>query len=228
MARLTVTQIMQQIASTVNQESAAPDAGNAEWGLWLQYINRSYFEWVDSHDWEVSRKFWFPVISGVSQATVSLPGDFKKLAADVVLYNGEQTQGSHYGEILPEQEGLYVNTDKYVKITGNLSDGFNMLINPGTLASGASLSVQYFSTPTSLASGSEIPLIPDSQFLVDRAIAYIFEARSDPRFQQEETKARERLMTMIENADVAKYNSYASPNFVITPERKQSFRIGRD
>jgi hypothetical protein len=228
MARLTVTQIMQQIASTVNQESAAPDAGNAEWGLWLQYINRSYFEWVDAHDWEVSRKVWFPSITTVSAATVPLPADFKKLAADVVLYNGEQSNGAHYGEALPEQEGLYVSTDKYVKVMGDPSNGYNILINPGTLASGASLAVQYFSTPTSLASGSEVPLIPDSQFLVDRAIAYIFEARSDPRFQQEETKARERLLTMIENADLAKYNSYASPNTVITPERKQGFRIGRD
>jgi hypothetical protein len=103
-----------------------------------------------------------------------------------------------------------------------------MVLNPGTLASGASLQVQYYSTPTSLSTNIDIPVTPDPQFLIDRAIAYIFEARSDPRFQTEENKAREKLLTMIENMNAAKFNSYAGANYLTTPERRTGFRLGRD
>ncbi len=228
MARLTIESIMKQIASTVNQEADAPTEGGAEWSLWLEYINRALFEWANANDWEVLRKTFYPTVVGTSTATVAMPLDFKKIAKEPLVF-GTESNGEAYAEVLPEQENLYNRaTDKYVTVVGNLSDGFSVVFNPGTLASGASVAVQYFSMPTSLASNAQVPPITDSQFLIDRAIAYIFEARSDPRFQQEETKARERLLAMVEGADMAKYNSYANPNFVTTPERKQGFRIGRD
>lgn len=229
MARLTIEQLMKQIASTVNQEASAPSEGAAEWQLWLEYLNRAYFEWSNANDWEVLRKVYYPSVTGVSQATVNLPLDFKKIAAAPVLYNGDISQGYEYPEVLPEQRGeKNMEIDKFVQIGGNLSDGFHMIFNPPTLASGASIAIHYFSMPTSLASNAQVPITTDSQFLVDRAVAYIFEARSDPRFQQEETKARERLLAMVEGADMAKYNSYANPNFVTQPEKKLGFRIGRD
>jgi hypothetical protein len=229
MARLTVEQIMVQIASTVNQEASAPTEGGAEWDLWLAYINRAVEEWSNANDWEVMRKAYWPTITGISQASVLMPSDFKKLAAAPILWNGDKQFGTEYPEVLPEQRGLYNDeVDKYVTIRGDISNGFSIIMNPPTLASGASLSVQYFSMPTSLTSNAQVPLTTNSQFLIDRTIAYIFEARSDPRFQLEEQKARERLLTMVEDANLSKFNSYANPNFVVTPERKQGFRIGRD
>lgn len=226
--RLTIEQIMRQIAATVNQEATPPTAGDDEYNLWLEYINRGYFEWVNANDWEALRKNFYPSVIGVNQATVSLPLDYRKLAAEPRLYNGEISQGTPYPEIIPEQAPLYHLDDRYFTIRGDISTGHVLLIHPATLGSGASLEIQYYSMPTSLASPAEIPLVPDSQYLIDRTIAYIFESRSDSRFQLEENKARERLVAMIENANAAKYNSYAGPNFVIGPERKQGFRIGRD
>jgi len=229
MARLDIENIMTQIASTVNQEATPPIEGGSEWDLWLAYINRATFEWANANDWEVLRKTFYPSVAGVSMATVTLPLDYKKLAAQPVLYNGDEDFGTQYPEVLHEEERINnLETDKYVRVTGNLSSGFSLVFNPATLASGASIAIQYFAMPTSLTSNAQVPLVTDSQFLIDRTIAYIFEARSDPRFQEAETKARERLLAMIENADMAKFNSYANPNFVITPERKQGFRIGRD
>lgn len=228
MSRLTVTQIMTQVAATVNQEATAPTAGSAEYLLWLEYINRAYFEWANANDWEALRKTFYPSVSGTSQATVSLPLDFKKLAGEARLYNGDITTGTAFPETTPEQQGMYGTQDNYITIRGDQASGFAMVFHPATLASGASLEVQYFSMPTSLASPAEITPVGDPQFLIDRSIAYIFEARSDSRFQLEENKARERLLTMIESANDAKFNSYAGPNFVITPERKSGFRIGRD
>ena len=224
---MTVQQIMRQIASTVNQEATAPTEGSAEWSLWLDYINRAYQEWAESSDWEALRKRFFPGVTGVSLASVSLPGDYRKLAAPPKVW-GETETGVDFPESLIEQDGIYSTADKYINVVGNQVDGYTMVFHPGTLASGASIQVDYFSTPTSLASNNEIPITQDPQYLVDRTIGYIFEARSDPRFQIEENKARERLLTMIENMNAAKYNSYANPNQLMTPERKVGFRLGRD
>jgi hypothetical protein len=228
MSRLSVDEIMVQIASTVNQEATEPATGSSEWALWLQYINRGVFEWANTHDWEVLRKTYFPIVTGTNQGTVSLPQDFRKIGAPPVLYNGDSENGVRYGEALPEQEQFYGTTEKYYEIRGDISTGFSIILHPQTLASGASLVIQYFSMPTALASGVQYPVVPDSQFLVNRTIAYIFEARSDSRFQLEEQKARDNLLNMIENQDAAKYNSYSNNNPVISTNQRQNFRLGRD
>jgi len=231
MARLTVNQIMQSIAATVNQEATAPTAGGAEYTLWLAYINRAYQEWGESHDWEVLKKTFWPGVTGVSTATVSLPLDYRKLAAAPRLHREDMSQieGEEFADIQEETMGLYNKNDKFVYQIGDMSSGFSLIFHPGTLSSGASVEIPYFSVPTSLASPAEVPLVTDPQFLVDRAIGYIFEARSDPRFQQSETKAREKLLQMVEGQNDSKYTSYGSPQYVSTaPLRKAGFRMGRD
>jgi len=227
--RLTVQTIMEQVASTVNQESSMPSAGGSEYNLWLTFINRAVQEWSESHDWEELKKYFYPGVTGVSQASISMPLDYKKLAAPVrVQVSGDSEGGTAFPDILENQKGMYLETDDYVYEVGDNSSGYHIVFHPGTLASGASIEIQYFSMPTSLASPAQVPLVNDSQFLVDRTVAYIFEARSDPRFQVMESKARDRLMLMVENSNLSKYNSYDNPAPVISTLRKQGFRVGRD
>lgn len=232
MARLTVDQIMVQIASTVNQESTSPSVGGAEWTLWMSFINRAHQEWAESNDWEELRKDFYPTIIANSTATVVLPQDFKKIAAAPILFGtsqGDGVNGQEYPETMPEQKGLYNQDDLYVEIRGNLSDGFSMVWHPGTLASGSSILIPYFSTPTSLVTSNQVLTLGDPQYVVDRVIGYILEARSDPRFQQQEAKAREKLLQMVEQSNLSKYTSYAGQNYVQTsPLRKLGFRMGRN
>lgn len=221
---------MQAVAATVNQEATAPAASSTENALWLAFLNRGVREWSEAQDWDVLRKTFVPGVTGMSCATVSLPQDFKKLAASPVIHlDGAAEGGEEIPEILYEERGLYNPTDKYVYQVGNTSDGFSLVFHPGTLSSGASLEIPYYSVPTSLASPNDVPITLDSEYLIDRTIAYIFEARSDPRFQGQESKARERLLQMIEDTNMSKYNSYSNPNYVQTaPMRKMGFRMGRD
>ena len=230
MSRLTVNQIMQAVAATVNQEATAPSATSSENALWLAFLNRGVREWSEAQDWDVLRKTFLPGVTGMSWATVSLPTDFKKLAASPRIHlNGESEGGTEIPEILQEERGLYNSTDKYLYQVGNTSDGFSLIFHPGTLSSGASIEIPYYSVPTSLASPNDVPVTLDSEYLIDRTIAYIFEARSDPRFQGQESKARERLLQMIEDTNMTKYNSYSNPNYVQNaPMRKMGFRMGRD
>lgn len=228
MARLTVSQIMKQIAATVNQEANAPTVGGSEYSLWLEYLNRSLFEWAEANDWEELRKTYYPAISA-SQATIPLPIDFKKLAGSPRLYNGNLACGfEEFDESSETNLRNHIPSDKYVLVSGNNADGFNMLWNPATLVSGASVAVPYYSMPTLLNSDTAVPAMADSQFMIDRTIAYILEARSDPRFQQQEIKAREKLLTMVENSNLEKFNSYAGSTPVSNFLRKVNFRVGRD
>lgn len=227
--RLPISQILTRIASTVNQEATAPTTGGSEYNLWFEYINRAYQEWAESNDWEALRKYFYPSITGDSVATVSLPLDYRKMAAPVLLKNqGTGSWGTQYPDIIEEQRGLQATTDNFVYEVGDISTGMSLVFNPGTLSSGASIEIQYFSMPTSLASPADVPIVGDSQFLIDRTIAYIFESRSDSRFQTMEAKARDRLLGMIENENLSKFSSYNNPNPVINSLRKQGFRLGRD
>lgn len=228
MARKNVTDIMRQIAGTVNQEATAPTAGSDEYNLWLQYLNRSQEEWSEAFDWESNRKYYWPSITGVSLASVALPLQYKKLAAAPLLYGSTFDSPVEYSYILNEDEQMYGAQDRYVKLTGDISTGKSLVFHPATLASGASLCIQYFAYPSTLSSASQYVSMEDPQFIVDRTIAYIFESRSDPRFQIEETKARERLLGMIENANDEKFNSYAATSYVPSTLSRNSFRVGRD
>jgi hypothetical protein len=165
----------------------------------------------------------------MSWATVSLPADYKKLADTPKLHTLNASTGVSYPEVLEEEQGIYLSTDKYITERGNTSDGYSLIFHPGTLSSGASISIVYYSIPTSLASPAQQPITPDSEYLIDRTIAYIFEARSDPRFQGQEAKARQRLLMMVEDANLSKYNSYSNPNYVGNgPLKRMGFRMGRD
>ena len=230
MSRLTVNQIFTAVSATVNQEASAPANGSAENTLWLAFLNRGVREWAEAQDWDVLRKTFIPGVTGVSWATVSLPSDYKKLAASPRIHlSGDSEGGEEIPEILFEERGLYNSTDKYLYQLGDTSVGFSLVFHPGTLSSGASLEIPYYSVPTSLASPNDLPVVLDSEYLIDRTIAYIFEARSDPRFQGQESKARERLLQMIEDTNMSKYNSYSNPNYVQNaPMRKMGFRMGRD
>lgn len=219
---------MTQIASTVNQEATAPTSGGTEYNLWLQYMNRAFYEWAEASDWEVLRKRYYPAITDVGQATISLPFDFKKLAAAPIYYGTGFSGGEAWPENLPEEEKDFDVTSKFFTVRGDPTNGWSLLWNPATLASGASIRIEYFSTPTSLASPGEFPIVQDPSYLVDRTIAFIFESRSDSRFQEMESKAREKLLLMIDNQNTAKFSSYANPNYVGSTLRRSGFRVGRD
>lgn len=228
MARQTVSTILQQIASTVNQEASAPTTGGDEFNLWMDYLNRAQDEWAVAHEWESSRIHFYPGITGVSQASITLPADFKQLAGPVLLYHPSRQNPYEYQYMIDEQEQIFESTDLYVRLTGDNSTGKTLLINPGTLASGASLYIPYFSYPTSLSTTTQYLPMSDPQFAVDKTISYIFEARSDPRFQIIEQRAAERLAVMIENENSEKFSSYAAVSYIPSTLRRSGFRIGRN
>ena len=222
----TLQTIQEKVAALVDQSTTPPTNGGSEWNVRTTFINRAVKEWSEAYDWEALRVLTTFGTSGVSGATVALPSNFKKMAAYPVYYDGSSTTGTQWTEIQPNETGLYNSTDNYYYITGDAGKGFYAIWNPATLASGASVAISYYKQPTVLSSTTDTMECPNPEFVIDRTIAYILEARSDARFQEMETKAREKLLQMVDNENT---KSAAYLSNIKTPEQLYyNFRLGRD
>ena len=220
---ITLYDIQSRIAATVDQTVTPPSAGSAEWELRRSFINRAIEEWGQAYDWDTSRRTEFLNIT--SGPTVALPMDFKKMSGFPLLF-GDVAEGEGWPEIQEHEAKRYTVSDHYYYINGDRANGYFMMWHPATLSSGASLMIQFYSFPTSLASPASMSVIGDPEFVVDRSIAYIFQSRNDARFQQFEAQAREKLLLMI---DTDNERSRAYRSRVETPERAyHDFRLGRD
>jgi len=228
---ITVDEVQSRIASLVDQSITTPTQTGSEYALRLKYLNRAISEWGQAFDWEALRKDYWPGVTGVSQASISLPDDFHKVAGFPLYYSGGVSGGEEREVINAEATKLYSSTDKYCYVLGDRANGHTLVWSPGTLASGASLKIPYYSYVTSVASPANEIIVSDPGFVVNRVIAYIFESRSDERFQETEVKARESLIEMINSEQVRKFSSYGagtSKNVQGDLRLYHGFRVGRD
>jgi len=184
MARQSIGEIFSHISSTVNQDPTQPVDGSTDFNLWMSFINRAQIEWAESYDWEELRKLYYPTISGTTTATIPLPADFRKMSAPVLNYSVGIQDGQPWEEVPADRLAFKnISSDRFFILTGDPFNGHFLQWYPATIASGASLAIPYYSMPTSLASATQYPVAPDSEFLAQRVIAYVLESRSDPRYQ---------------------------------------------
>ncbi len=184
-------------------------------------------EWAEIYDWQtLYTQYRTNTSTSTGNASVGLPSDFRKLASfpHIAYESGSEAL---FTEIKPQDRGQYAATDKRVEVTGNPGDGYTMFIAGVTLASGASIMVPYFRSPTSLASPADISMVPNHDFLIKRVVAQIWEAREDARFQQAKAEADLILRNMIEFENV--FSQASDDNRVKSiEETRYDFRLGED
>lgn len=225
---ITLNDVQINVAAVVDQSVTPPTAGGSESELRKSWINRAIQEFGEAYDWESFRKIKWLGVTGVSQGSLTMPADFRKMARMPVYYSSGVAGGEEWSEIIPDEIGMYHSTDKYLYMLGDRGNGHTMIWNPATIASGASIMITYFAFPTSVVSPADIIPLANPEFLVNRTIAYIFEARSDSRFQGFEARARENLLGMIDNLN-DKSRAFGVNKFVgVTINKQLNFRVGRD
>lgn len=225
--RITVDEIMSRIASVLDQDPNTANLSATDYALRLKYINMSLSEWAEIYDWQVLYKeYGTQTSTSTGNASVTLPQDFRKLASfPAITHTGTQTD--LFPETRPQESGKYISTDKRVEIHGNFQDNYTMVVFGVNLQSGASVKVPYYSSPQSLASPANVPVIPQPDFLVKRSIAYLWESREDPRFSQMKQEAEAILRNMIEYENV--FGEASTFDRVKTyEENRYNFKIGRD
>ncbi len=219
--------IQARVAAVADQNENTSDIDTADYSLRREYINMSQREWSETYDWQALYKENNSLIStNTANASVALPGDFRKLAAEpLITYDGATS--SNFPEIRAQEIRTYDPTVNYVYILGNQADNYTMVVNTDAImASGASIHLPYYASPASLVSPANIAMCPNPEYLVQRTLAYIWEGQADVRFQQARAEADKILEKMLEFEQTFGESYYDRVN---TTERNQfnNFRWGK-
>jgi hypothetical protein len=222
MSTETLNDIITKVSGVVSQTITVTATSN-EYGLWRSYVNMAQKEWAESYDWPSLFVDYYTKTTTLGLTSISLPADFRKLSSfPQAVYDGTTTKT--YNEIDPQKQSQYTTDDYCYILSSNAAT--NLVLNPVSMLSGVSLHIPYWRSPASLVSPADKIDCPDSEYLVQRTIAYIWESREDGRFPQAKVEAEKILSRLLEN-ELTKGMAY--DNKIQTPEeRNYSFRVGRD
>jgi len=221
----TLDDLQSRVASVIDKDEDTSNITSADYSLRTSYLNLAQREWSETYDWQSLYRESNSVIStSTGNASVALPTDFRKLASfPRIAYDGATSY--NFQEIRPQDKYQYASTDKYIMILGDDNVGKTMFINATTLSSGASVYIPYYASVSSLVSPADVAMCPNPDYLVQRALAYIYEAEADPRFPQAKVQSDKILRNLLEHEQVP---GEAQDNKVQTVDRKDfSFRWGK-
>lgn len=222
---MTLTSIQQSISALLEAEREAPVPGSEDWLLRKEIINIAQTEWARSKLWDVLYK---EVHTRTSQstgfATVALPSNFYKLSSHPRIVKDGSTY--EYPEIDPQTRTQYTDTEKFVYILGDDAEGYKMIVHPPSVASGASIFYSYWATPSSLASPTDVTIVPDPNYLVYATVARLSALDNDSRADVMRMEAERILIKMEGQQNV---RGYAYWDRVKTMEEtRHGFRWGKN
>lgn len=192
--RLTLEDILKRVGGYVDQDSSQTPTGTDLTDR-VNYANRALDEWASAYDWEVLTEEYNPTSPAASSTSFGLPTNFRKPMSEFIEW--DTIPGTPY-PLIPRDERFTTNqSEKFGYIDGNTADGFALVI-PRGLASGASMSMDIQVYPSAFATFADIAPISDAEYIVDRVISLVLEARSDSRFPLVKADADRRLATMLE------------------------------
>lgn len=165
------------------------------------------------------------ISTSTGNASVLLPTDFRKSASPPRVM--VDTTSYEFLITRPQESSMYLDTDRRSTFIGNYQDGYVLRIFGATLASGASIKVPYYASAQSLVSPINVSMCPNPDYLIKRTIAYLWEAREDPRFPGMKNEAETVLRNMLEQENVFPEGS-AYDRVKTTDEARYGFRMGKD
>jgi len=220
MAIKTLQNLLEDIGAYVDQSLTLPTGD--ELTSRVNYVNRALEEWGNSFQWKQLRFSSTVTSVTVGNPSLALPSTFKKLMSPLVDESKPVDKTRNYVEIRPEERLQKGAADKYIYILGDAVRGNSIHVNPSQ-ASGVTYSFDYQAFPSSMATLTDICVNPYPEFISSRAIGYVLEARSDPRFPQVKADADTMLQRQIEEEVTP---SGGEDNKVPTWPEKTGFRIG--
>lgn len=219
---MTLEDMLKDVGSYVDQDDTTPT--DTDLAIRTRFMNFALREWAMSYDWDELKSSYRFTTTLASQATISLPTNFKKPCGALSYYNTQTTLPEQY-ELIPLEETINrFTTDNFGYILGNEADGYNIIV-PKSFPSGASLALPYYRYPASLATLTDVAEMRNPNYLVQRTIAFVLEGRGDPRYQRAEEKATVILQSSIENQNTLRISG--GENRVSDYYTKRGFRIGR-
>lgn len=222
--------VQSRVGAVFDQNEDTADLSTDDYSLRRAYINMAENEWAETYDWKsLYREANVRVSTSTGNTSIALSAggvtDFRKLASfPKITFDGATTEA--FSEIRPQEKNSYDATDRYIYILGDQNAGYTMVVNAGTLASGASVHIPYFRSVASLVSPANVVMCPNPEYLVQRTLAYLWESHGDARFPQAKSEAQRILQNLL-----AQEQTYGESyvDSVKTQEWKyHNFHWGRD
>jgi len=225
--RLTCDEIQSRVAAVVDLDENTSNLDTEDESLRRKYMEMGQKQWAESYDWrQLYTEYNMLISTSTGNASIVMPNDFRKLAGFVKI-SGTGLADDKFSDTRPTEQNQYNENDKRVTVMGSPYGGYVLRVYGASLTSGASVQVPYYRSPVSLATSSSIPDVPNPDYLVQRTIAYVWEARGDERFPLAKSEAETMLANMIEYEST--YGRGADWDHVKTVEQtRNNFRIGRD
>lgn len=209
---MTLEDILIETAAYLDQTTDLPTGD--DYDTRVNFANQAIISWQKAYRWnELKKKY---VFSASTMATIPLPSDF-----DVLSGNPQELlQNNNWREHIQVDPKMSYPPDPQAFICwqlGNERQGVNLIFN--NLASGATISLDYFKTADSLATLTDKVEMADGSYVSDFVISRVLEARGDDRFPIVTSRAQQKLIGMIgDNQSGA--NS-------VTRAPKYRYRLGR-
>lgn len=219
----TVDEIQSGVAGIVDQDQDTDNISSTDYSLRLKYINRRQRTWAETGNFpQLYTEYFTQTSTSSGNTSIALPADYRRLASfPRITFDGATTYD--FPEIDPGSESQYTSSDRYVKILGNESSGYYMIVNSsnagGHLVSGASIFVPYYKSPASLASPTDIVSCSNPEYLIIGAAADIWESREDARYQAKQVEANIILQNMLQ--------SESTPSEASTDDRVEPVEVTR-
>ena len=222
----TLDNLQARVAAIVNQDENTSNLTSNEYSLRREYFNMAQREWSESFDWpSLYRERHSLISTSTGNTSVSLPSDFRKLAGfPKIVFDGATTQD--FPEIRPQEKFQYSDTSQYVYILGDANENYTMVVRSSTLVSGASVFLPYYRSVASLVSPSNVAMCPNPDYLVQRTLAYVWEAKNDARFTLAKAESDKILRRLLEQEQT---HGEGYVDQIFTAERKHfnNFRWGK-
>lgn len=164
---------------------------SSELSLRTLFAKRAVDEWSQAYKWRQLKTEYIPSLGTFASLSIT---NFTQLDGPPMefLYSGTYEQ---YPEIQPADRFSKDTDEKYCYITGSDGTGFSIHVNG--IGVNATLSIQYVRGASTMATLTDVCEVPDPQFVTNRVISYVLQARNDDRFPVVLAEGNRLLKNMI-------------------------------
>ena len=208
---MTLEEILIESSSYLDQANELPTGD--DYDVRVSFANKAINEWQSAYRFSELRKKY--VFSASTLATVPLPTDFSVMSQNPQELRDNNNWITH--ELIDPKE-TYIDAPLFFCYQqGNPKEGYSLWFN--NLAVGATVTIDYYKTATSLTTLTDVPEMSDPNYISESIIAGVLEARGDDRFPIVRARAQARL-----NGMVGDNQSGATP---VTRVPKMYYKLGR-
>lgn len=186
---MTLEEILIESSSYLDQTTEIPTGD--DYDVRVNFANRAINDWQTAYRFDELKKKYVFVASTL--ATIPMPNDFSVIRQDPQEC---KENGSWINHHLIDSKFAYTDAPIYhCYLQGNAREGFSLYFN--NLAVGATISIDYYRSATSLTTLTDVPEMSDPTFITDSIIASVLEARGDDRFPIVRARAQTKLNGMV-------------------------------